>query len=97
MLSLMCLSWVRLVWHVSVLLNPPRRNTGAYCSSLSCADIAYVGHFKNLLVPSYDVTFGAVGTCALVGSCMSHMLSHVVRCVDLRWGLCLAMLSVGTR
>ena len=28
--------------------------------------IASVGHFENLLVPSYNVTFGAVGTCALV-------------------------------
>lgn len=35
----------------------------------------------------------AVGTCALViGSCMAHMLSPVVRCVVSRRRVCLAML-----
>lgn len=63
----------------------------------SSANIACVGHCNNLLVPSYSVTFGEVGICALVGSCVAHVVSCVARCVDLRWGLCLAMLSVGTR
>lgn len=51
-------------------------------------------HFS---VPPYYMTFGAVGACAVVGGCMAHVLSPVVRCVDLRWRLCLAMISVGTR
>ena len=55
----MCLSWVRLTQHVSVLLNPLRRNTGAYYSNSSLFFyIASVGQFKSLLVTSYDVTFG---------------------------------------
>lgn len=55
----MCLSWVRLTQHVSVLLNPLCRNTGAYYSNSSLFFyIASVGQFKSLLVTSYDVTFG---------------------------------------